>query len=325
MSGRLAIAIDLGGTQLRAAVVDERGAVLARANTKTQSSANPSEIVNQICEVAVSVASGFDKTSISAAGICSPGPLDSLTGTIIAVPTMPSWRDVPVRSILSDRLGLPVVLENDAIAATNGEWLFGAGRGLQNLVYVTVSTGIGGGAVVDGRLLRGRRGMAGHVGHMIIVQDGPLCSCGAQGCFEALASGTALAARGQQAVQETPSSLLAAEPSAGITARSIAEAARKGDPLALDLMGRQARILGIGFASLVHLFSPDVVVMGGGVSLAFDLLERHLTETVRETVMAPFRTVRVVPAALGDNAGIAGVAALALDSTREPTRLKAGK
>ena len=155
-------------------------------------------------------------------------------------------------------------------------------RGLQHFVYVTVSTGIGGGVVVDGRLLHGRRGMAGHVGHMIIAPDGPRCSCGAHGCFEALASGSALARAGREAVAAEPSSLLAtAAPPTTITARDIVAAARQGDSLALTLLEREATWLGIGFSNLAHLYSPQAIVMGGGVSQAFDLLHEGIAATFR--------------------------------------------
>ena len=185
----------------------------------------------------------------------------------------PAGRSSRSQQTLAGEFGLPVIVENDGIAAANGEWKFGSARGLRHFVYVTVSTGIGGGVVVDGRLLHGRRGMAGHVGHMIIEPDGPLCSCGAHGCFEALASGSALARSGREAVSAAPSSLLArARPADAITARDIVAAARQGDSLALTLLEREATWLGIGFSNLAHLYSPQAIVMGGGVSQAFDLL-----------------------------------------------------
>ena len=238
---------------------------------------------------------------IAAAGICAPGPLDSDSGTVIGISTMPGWEDVPLRDLMSKRLGLPVVLENDGIAAANGEWRFGAARNLKHLVYVTVSTGIGGGVVADGKLLRGRRGMAGHVGHMIVAPDGPMCTCGARGCFEALASGSALGAAGRLALADEK-----------VTAAAVTAAARGGNRVALDLLDTFARRLGIGFTSLMHLYSPERLVMGGGVAHAFDLMAPRIRETVAANTMAPFRDVEIVAAALGDNAGLVGVAALAL-------------
>ncbi len=213
---------------------------------------------------------------------------------------------------MSLRLGLPVVIENDGIAAAFGEWQFGAGRGLDNLVYVTVSTGIGGGVVLDGRLVHGRRGMAGHVGHVRLAADGPRCACGVVGCFEAFASGTALGHRARLAAAERPEGYLAAvSRRERIEARHVVAGARAGDATSIRLLDEEADYLGIGFVSLIHLFSPDIVVMGGGVSQAFELIEGRIHAMIARDAMAPFRAVPVVAAGLGDNAGLVGAAALA--------------
>ena len=245
---------------------------------------------------------------IAGVGVSAPGPLDSETGTIIAIPTLPGWEEFPLAVSLTEEFSLPVVVENDGIAAANGEWRFGAAKGLRHFVYVTVSTGIGGGVVVDGRLLRGRRGLAGHVGHMVIDPNGPRCSCGAQGCFEALASGSALAIAGRQAAKQ--SSLLARHAIDAITARDIVEAARAGDDLASRLLEREAAYLGLGFSNLAHVYSPQAIVMGGGVSQAFDLLHPKIVAAFRTSAMPPFRDTAVVAAKLADNAGLVGAAAL---------------
>ena len=297
MTKPLALGIDLGGTQLRVAVVDSAGKVLQRSAAATDVAGGPAGVMAQLRHMIGEVTSR-ESLRIVAAGVAAPGPLDSDTGTIIDIPTLPGWRDFPLRDRLADELSLPVVLENDGIAAAFGEWRFGAGRGLRHLVYVTVSTGIGGGVVADGHLLRGRRGMAGHVGHMMIMRDGPRCSCGATGCFEALASGSALGA--------------AAKLSGFAGARALVAAARHGNANALELLDREAGILGYGFASLLHLYSPERLIMGGGVSQALDLMLPRIHSRMRQSAMAPFRSVEVVPAALGDNAGLAGAAALAL-------------
>ncbi len=210
------------------------------------------------------------------------------------------------------RLGLPVIIENDGIAAAYGEWQFGAGRGLDNLVYVTVSTGIGGGVVLDGRLVHGRRGMAGHVGHFRLAADGPRCSCGAIGCFEALASGTELGQRARNAAADGSTDFLAAVAQRErVEGRHVVAGARVGDPTSIRLLDEEADYLGQGFASLIHLFSPDLVIMGGGVSQGFDLIEGRIHAIIARDAMMPFRAVRVVPAGLGDNSGLVGAAALA--------------
>ncbi len=295
----LALAIDLGGTQLRAAIVNEAGEVLSRASFATDVQGGPKAIIPQILAAAEAAGVSKSREKIIGCGICAPGPLDSEAGTIIGIPTLPGWEDFPLRAALAEALGLPVVLENDGIAAANGEWKSGAGRGLSHLVYVTVSTGIGGGVVVDGRLMRGRRGMAGHVGHLMIDPNGPRCACGGKGCFEAHASGTALGEAGKAHGFED--------------AKTIVTAARAGDIAALALMDAEASHLAYGFASLVHLYSPQKLIIGGGVSQALDLMAARLRARLSELVMPPFRDVALVRAALGDDAGLAGMGGLVFE------------
>lgn len=306
---QLALGIDLGGSQVRAALVDQAGTILRRAAKTTDVAGGPRGVVAQMRALLGEVGGTANRELIAGVGVAAPGPLDSDTGRIIDIPTLPGWRDFPLREILASDLSLPVILENDGIAAANGEWTFGAGRGLRHLVYVTVSTGIGGGVVVDGRLLHGKRGMAGHVGHMIIAPDGPRCACGARGCFEAVASGSALGEAGRKAALASADMRFAGREADAITSRDVVEAARAGDPVAIDLLRREAVWLGIGFTSLIHLYSPERLIVGGGVSRAFDLLRDGIVEVVQSSAMVPFRTVEIVEAALGDNAGLAGVAA----------------
>ena len=188
-----------------------------------------------------------------------------------------------------------------------------AGRGLRHLVYVTVSTGIGGGVVVDGHLLHGRQGMAGHIGHMRVAETGPVCSCGRVGCLGALAAGPALALRGQAVAESEPMGYLGRiAGGTGIVAKHVTDGARLGDVGCLGLLQDEARCLGRGFASLAHLFSPERIIMGGGVAQAFDLMQGQLLAAFRSDAMPAFRAVDIVPAALGDNAGLIGAASLAL-------------
>lgn len=316
MAEALAVGIDLGGTQVRAGLVD--GAqVLARASEPTDVAGGPSAVLGQVERLMERVLPRPEWPGLRGLGVSSPGPLDTDTGTVLNIPTLPGWDGLPLRDLLAERTGLPVVLENDGIAAAHGEWRHGAGQGLRHLVYVTVSTGVGGGVVVDGRLLRGRRGLAGHVGHLPLDPGGPACSCGAPGCLEALASGNALGRAARARAARHPESRLAAlAPLDQLTARHVVEAARQGDPVALQLLADEARHLGLGFTGLIHLFSPEAVIMGGGVSEAFDLLEAGIHATVRARAMAAFRDVPVVRAALGGNSGLIGAAALAADAAR---------
>lgn len=320
MVNPLAIAFDLGGTQIRTALVHRDGTVLQRTAQPTDVSGGPAGVMGQFERMFDQMVEQLtrqplaEKGAIGAVGVSAPGPLDSTTGTILGIPTLPGWEDYPLKQALARRFALPVVVEGDGIAAANGEWRHGAGRGLDDLVYVTVSTGIGGGVVSGGRLLHGRRGMAGHVGHMRLSQDGPVCACGTAGCFEAYASGSALGREGRAAAAAFPDSALGRlAASRPVSGGDVVAAARAGDAVAIALLDREAEHLGAGFVALLHACSPALIVMGGGVSHAFDLLEPGIRAAIRRAALAPFREVPVVPAALGDNAGLVGVAMLALE------------
>jgi glucokinase len=299
MAERVALAIDLGGTQLRAALVNEKGEVKNRAALATDVQGGPHAVVAQMLQLANQI--GMSK--VSTVGVSSPGPLDSDTGVTLHLPTLGGWKNFPLRQTLQEQLSLPVTLENDGISAAFGEWKFGAGRGLKHLVFVTVSTGIGGGVVVDNHLMRGARGMAGHVGHMMIARDGPICGCGGRGCFEALAAGPAFGKLGLKF--------------GFADAKAIVAAARNGNEKALALVLKEAEYLAYGFSSLLHLYSPQRLIMGGGVSQALDLMMPTIKNVMNEIVMPSFRDCEVVPAQLGDNAGLVGAAGLALQSERD--------
>ena len=220
---------------------------------------------------------------------------------------------MPLIDILGQHFGLPVRLENDANAAALGEWRFGAGRGSGSLVFVTVSTGIGGGVVADGHIYHGRRGLAAEIGHMTITSESDRCFCGAIGCFEAVASGTALGRRATALTAPGDGSLLRRAFGDGdVSARHVVEAARAGDASALELIEAEARWLGIGFTNLLHLYSPDLIVMGGGLANGFDLLAPSIRAVVQQRAMPAYRDVPIVPAELGDRAGLIGAASLIL-------------
>ena len=310
---RVALAFDLGGTDLRAALVDEAGALLAFASLPTEARAGPQAVVEQIVALAAEVRAQVPEAVPVGIGIGAAGPLDPIAGIVIAPPTLFGWRDVPLGQILQDRFNLPVRLENDANAAAIGEWRHGAGRGASSLVFVTVSTGIGGGVIADGRILHGRRGLAAEIGHMTITDKSERCFCGSIGCFEAVASGSAL---GLQATSMTQpgdgSALRALSRDNEVTGRHVIDAARGGDDLALKLVAEEGRWLGIGFTNLLHLYSPDVIVMGGGISSGFDLLAGMIRATIRERAMIAYRDVPVLPAELGNHAGLIGAASLVL-------------
>ncbi len=294
--GQNALGIDIGGTRMRAAVVSPEGQVLARAERPTPAKSAPDDIVAQVAAVVLEVMHGQEPGAIVSAGVCAPGPLDAQRGIAIATPTIKGFLDYPLRDRIAAAIGLPTFLDHDGHAAAFAEWKFGAGRGHANMVFVTISTGIGGGAIVDGALQRGRMGMAAHVGHMTISPDGPRCACGNHGCWEAIAAGPAFSA--------------AARGKGFADGAAVFVAARAGDAKAVGLIKDQSRWLAIGVVNLIHIYSPDIVVLGGGVVAGFDLMQPFLQSQISQRAMPPFRDVPVVQAQLMDNAGVVGAAAL---------------
>lgn len=302
------IGVDLGGTQLRAALVSAHGEILAQQRVPSLVAEGPAAVVARIAALVgrVSVALPPD-AALLGLGLGSPGPLDPHAGMVFAPPNLPGWRDVPLRDMVAAATGLPVELGNDADAAAVGEHRFGGGAGCQHLVYVTVSTGIGGGVIADGRLMRGRRGIGGELGYLVLDA--------AAGTFwEDLASGTALGRAAAMAMPEHPGSALhALATPATVTAAHVARAAAAGDGLAGELMEREAHYLGMGFASILHIFSPEVVLVGGSVATANPaLLERAAAIAHARVIDDLYRAAPILPATLGDNAGVLGAAALLL-------------
>ena len=303
------IAVDLGGTQLRAALVDSDGQISERAEVLTDAMGGPEAVIEQITRLVKSIAAKAGDKTILGVGVSSPGPLDTKAGIALSLPTITGFTEFPLGAALRTRIPYPVILENDGISAAIGEWRYGAGVGFENIVYVTVSTGIGGGVIVDNRVMRGRRGMASHVGHMIVVPDGDLCGCGTRGCFEAYGAGPAFTARARKRACGHANSSLGRN-GQEITSPMVFACAKAGDALALDLVAEEAKILGMGFSSLLHLYSPDVLIMGGGLSHEFDVLAPGIGAQIQLSAMPAFKSVPLVKAKLGGNSGLVGVASL---------------
>ena len=288
------------------------GQILDQVEMPTMATAGAEAVLDQIAEIVAVIKNNTGDTEIIGVGVCAPGPLDTKRGLALSIPTIKGFENYPMLAALEDRLAMPVCLENDAIAAAIGEWKFGAGVGFENLVYVTVSTGIGGGVIADGKVLRGRMGMAGHIGHMVIATDGNLCNCGNRGCFEAYASGPAFAARVQKRVlNATQTSLLTKDQI--IDCPAIFAAAKAQDLLALELVNEEATILGSGFASLAHLFSPDLIIMGGGLSNEFATLFPTMNTHFQNSIMPAFKGTKIVRSTLAGNSGIVGAASLVFE------------
>ena len=307
------LAVDLGGTKIRSAIVLSNGEILSSKKYPTQAAKGPEEVIRRLIFAIKDtlIRGGLKIHELNGIVIASAGILDVKNGIITASPSLPGWRDIPLRSILIEKLKTDVHLINDASAAALGEHRFGAGQGLNNLVYLTVSTGIGGGIIIDKELYSGTDGCAGEIGHMIIEADGPKCNCGSFGCLEVLASGTAIAREAQQrvAIGEKSSLVEFAKNADGITAETVAHAAKHGDAMACEVMSKTAYYLGIGIANVINIFNPEMVIIGGGVSKIGEMLLKPTRKVVKQRAFKlPASTVRIMRSRLGDNAGIVGAA-----------------
>lgn len=310
---RYVVGVDLGGTQLRAVLIDREGELLAYQRTDTAAERGPTTVIAQIERLITMVTAQVDRQDVVGIGVGTPGPLDPFDGIVLEAPNLAGWINVPLKSLLQERTGLPVIVGNDANAAGLGEWRFGSGRGCQDFVYVTISTGIGGGVIAQGKLLLGRKGMAGEVGHMTIQTDGPICGCGNFGCWEVVASGTALARSAQGALERGHQSLIKEiAASSPVEGWHIAAAAERGDPLAQTLMRREGELIGAGVVNLLHLYSPERIALGGGVTKSIAQWESYMRRVVEERAMVPYRSATINLATLGDNVGVIGAAALVL-------------
>jgi glucokinase len=314
----LAVGVDIGGTKVAAGVVDEQGKVLARARRVTPSK-DARAVEATIADVVRELRDGHD---VVAVGIGAAGFVDADRSRVRFAPHL-AWRDEPLRDALAALIGAPVVVENDANAAAWAEWRFGAGRGESHLVCVTLGTGIGGGMVLDGVPQRGRFGMAGEFGHMVVVPDGRRCECGNRGCLEQYASGNVLGREARELARAgSPVTAALLERVGGnvdaLAGPVVTLAAREGDPCAVELFDEVGRWLGIGLANLAAALDPGTFVIGGGASEAGELLLGPARESFRRTLTGRgYRAqARIVPAALGPEAGLVGAADLARrDST----------
>jgi glucokinase len=310
----LTIGIDVGGTKVLGGVVDEAGKVLTTARKDTPRQGG-SSLTQTIADVAKEL---LQKHSVASVGVSAAGFVSSDRKTMLATPNIADWNGVDLDNQLTNLIGLPVVIENDANAAAWGEAKFGAGKNQDHMMMLTVGTGIGGGIVVNGSLYRGAFGIAAEFGHMRVVPDGHICGCGARGCFEQYASGNALLRHAREAINASPEvarNLLSRGDGtvAGLTGQAITEAAREGDPVALAAFNTTGQWLGAGIASLAVLLDPACVVIGGGVIDAGEILLKPTRESLERNM--PFAGKHpypeIIAAQLGNEAGLVGVADLA--------------
>lgn len=317
-SGSPVLAIDIGGTKTAAALVDLSGEVLARSREETPDTVNATDIADTAVRVAGAVVlqAGRSLGDIEVAGVSCAGIPDTRKGVMVFSPNIPALRRTPLRDMLAERLGCPVRLGNDASLAALGEWHYGLKRAVANLVYVTVSTGIGGGIISGGRLIEGACGAAGEVGHMTIDVNGPLCPCGRNGCWEALAAGRALAERTVQRIEEGEASIvgdLAGGEMRNVDAQIVEIAARQGDALAIEMIATTAYYIGVGLGNLINLFNPEVILLGGGVTKIGDALIEPAARIARERAyVSQACDVDIRRATLGDDSPLLGAALLAL-------------
>ncbi|MCY3712847.1 MAG: ROK family protein [Gemmatimonadetes bacterium] len=300
---------DIGGTKLAVTVADRNGKILHKIRRPTEAERGPRAVVASLVDMSreAMARTALAPEDLAGVGVSCGGPLDTETGVVFAPPNLPGWDEVPLKAWLESALSLPVFVENDANASALAEWSFGAGRGCRHMVYMTMSTGIGGGIILDGRLYRGPGDTAGEVGHMTIVENGPVCGCGKRGCLEALCSGPSIARRAREKAQAAPDSRmvdLAGGDPARIMAETVMDAARQDDPAAREIVDETARYMAVGLGNIVNILNPEVIVIGTILVKAQDLLLEPIRAYLRrETWPRVYDTVRVVPAGLGDEVG----------------------
>lgn len=309
---RAVIGVDLGGTKIATGLLDPTGSLLARSQKATAGLRSSEEVIATIVETIKEVRGQRD---IGGIGVASPGMVDSKNGIILNGVNLPDWDGISLQSELEERLGISVRLINDANAAAWGEYIYGAGRGSQSMVYVTLSTGIGSGLVLDGRLFLGTSSFAGELGHTVVDPHGALCGCGQRGCWETFASGTAIARIAHEAIAKSAAAsqmnLLADEEGVPVSAKHVFQAAGKGDALAGEVLEQIIHYTGLGLMNIIHSFNPDCIVIGGGVSRAGAAFFEPLLKKTEELVMEPYRgTFAIKPAELKDDVGIIGAGAL---------------
>jgi glucokinase len=308
-----AVGIDVGGTKTAAARVGHDGSVLALETLPT-----PADDVDATLATIVKAARAVITPDVGAVGIAAAGLVEWKTGELVFAPNL-AWRQVPLTGYLTSELGLPVVADNDNTAAAWGEYVFGAGRGYEDLLLVGVGTGIGGGIVSGGRLFHGAHGFAAEIGHIVMDPAGPLCGCGNRGCWEQLASGQAVTRAGRAAVRRGAGTvlvdLMGGDPDR-ITGPMVTRAARDGDAVSIAILADVGHWLGVGIGGLVNILDPEIVVMAGGVAEAGELLLEPARASYRDTVEAVEMRpeVPIVLAALGNNTGVVGAAALVLEA-----------
>ena len=310
-----ALVADLGGTNIRTALLDREGRMSRRHSTPTLAQDGRDNVMMRLLGALEHVSSFAEADSIVGVGLSVASPTDPATGAMYGPPNLPGWDGYSPKPLLEERFSLRATVVNDATVAALAEYRYGAGRGHRHIIYMTVSTGIGGGVVVDGKLYTGSRGFAGEIGHITIDCNGPPCRCGNVGCLEAMCSGTAVARIARERLASCESSALLNRVEGDldkVDALMVADAARSGDATAQAIMAEVTASLGTGIVSLLHAFDPDIIVIGGGMSLDLDMMLPGISRQIDLRAMAHHRgRLPVVRSQLGDDVSLLGTAALA--------------
>ncbi|RKY58979.1 MAG: ROK family protein [Candidatus Latescibacterota bacterium] len=311
----LYVGVDLGGTNIVSGLADEKGRILARDKRPTRQDLGFEGSLEQMRASIRAVMEGATE-SVRAIGIGSPGPIDPFEGVVLEPENLPAWRNVPLVRLMEEAFGVPVFLDNDANVAALGEQWQGAGKGIRFFLCVTLGTGIGGGVVLDGKLLQGFNGNAAEIGHITIDYNGPQCPCGNRGCLELYASATGIVRRTKEKMERERPDTVLWKRFDGLTAKDISEAANDGDEFARAMYEETGFLLGVGLVSAVNLYNVEVIALGGGMAQAGEILFEPVRRTVRERGLPGVRDkVRIVPSELGDDAGLLGAARMAMQRT----------
>jgi glucokinase len=313
----LVLGVDLGGSKILTAVVNVKGEMRSRDHSRTPAAKGSEAVIQAMLDSMERVLdqAGITAAELEAISIGAPGFSSPETGIIFTSPHLPEWKDVPLRDIIGQKMGVKTLLINDANAAALGEMYFGAAKGARNFICITFGTGIGGGIVIDGEVYAGSLGTAGEIGHMTIDTNGPKCTCGNTGCWETLASGKALAREAKRRIKDgTKTAIL--EYAAGdinkVNAEVVHKAAQQGDTMAKEVIAHVGYYIGVGLTNLINIFNPELIVIGGGLANIGDILLEPAYKLVRERVnKTAFASVRFARAELGENSGVIGAAAYA--------------
>lgn len=311
------IGIDVGGTNVKIALVDENGKIIYSNSVPTYAKMGYEYTVNNIKQAIKDLMKETETQpkDIQGIGFDFPGQVDYKTGVVKLAPNIPGWVNVPIAQMIEEEFHIPTKIDNDVRCAALGEMLFGAGRGCENFICITVGTGIGSGLVVNGQIVRGASNAAGELGHIKLqMKDGPICGCGDTGCLEAFASGPSIVAMAQDYIKGGKSTKfreMAAAEGGEITPYMVAKAAEAGDPVAKRIFEIVGEYIGIGLTSVINLLNPEKVIIGGGVAEAGDLLLNPIRKTIKERAMVVAgEAVEIVPAQLGNSAGVIGASML---------------